>query len=106
MRDGRRALSLHTMVEVVLRLYENGCTALLHPQPPSLAMQIRRLVARAPAHNWNSSEIEDLTGLSGPTLRRRMAEESTTLRKVIAKSEEHTSELQSLMRISYAVFCL
>src|SRR3546814_3921151 len=25
---------------------------------------------------------------------------------VKAKSEEHTSELQSLMRISYAVFCL
>src|SRR3546814_3195480 len=24
----------------------------------------------------------------------------------LAKSEEHTSELQSLMRISYAVFCL
>src|SRR3546814_3541779 len=27
-------------------------------------------------------------------------------RKVGARSEEHTSELQSLMRISYAVFCL
>src|SRR3546814_2025536 len=26
--------------------------------------------------------------------------------KVQARSEEHTSELQSLMRISYAVFCL
>src|SRR3546814_5947272 len=26
--------------------------------------------------------------------------------KVIPRSEEHTSELQSLMRISYAVFCL
>src|SRR3546814_2406240 len=26
--------------------------------------------------------------------------------KLIARSEEHTSELQSLMRISYAVFCL
>src|SRR3546814_2561356 len=25
---------------------------------------------------------------------------------VMARSEEHTSELQSLMRISYAVFCL
>src|SRR3546814_9524750 len=25
---------------------------------------------------------------------------------VIPRSEEHTSELQSLMRISYAVFCL
>src|SRR3546814_9563002 len=26
--------------------------------------------------------------------------------EVVARSEEHTSELQSLMRISYAVFCL
>src|SRR3546814_3163075 len=28
------------------------------------------------------------------------------LRRHRARSEEHTSELQSLMRISYAVFCL
>src|SRR3546814_3024687 len=28
------------------------------------------------------------------------------LRKEFARSEEHTPELQSLMRISYAVFCL
>src|SRR3546814_8660402 len=28
------------------------------------------------------------------------------LRRVAVRSEEHTSELQSLMRISYAVFCL
>src|SRR3546814_3945596 len=28
------------------------------------------------------------------------------IRPVIERSEEHTSELQSLMRISYAVFCL
>src|SRR3546814_5031196 len=27
-------------------------------------------------------------------------------RRVFQRSEEHTSELQSLMRISYAVFCL
>src|SRR3546814_7948397 len=27
-------------------------------------------------------------------------------RRIIARSEEHTSELQSLMRITYAVFCL
>src|SRR3546814_3396952 len=26
--------------------------------------------------------------------------------QAVARSEEHTSELQSLMRISYAVFCL
>src|SRR3546814_10045497 len=29
-----------------------------------------------------------------------------TTRKDLDRSEEHTSELQSLMRISYAVFCL
>src|SRR3546814_1474399 len=27
-------------------------------------------------------------------------------RRITSRSEEHTSELQSLMRISYAVFCL
>src|SRR3546814_10715053 len=31
---------------------------------------------------------------------------SPVLDRVSARSEEHTSELQSLMRISYAVFCL
>src|SRR3546814_9224728 len=30
----------------------------------------------------------------------------TGMRARTARSEEHTSELQSLMRISYAVFCL
>src|SRR3546814_3930729 len=29
-----------------------------------------------------------------------------TFRSIDPRSEEHTSELQSLMRISYAVFCL
>src|SRR3546814_3608148 len=31
---------------------------------------------------------------------------TTLLNALSARSEEHTSELQSLMRISYAVFCL
>src|SRR3546814_5438992 len=31
---------------------------------------------------------------------------TSTARIEILRSEEHTSELQSLMRISYAVFCL
>src|SRR3546814_5704610 len=40
--------------------------------------------------------------------RRRMTDgdESAFGREVRGRSEEHTSELQSLMRISYAVFCL
>src|SRR3546814_15396888 len=31
---------------------------------------------------------------------------ATNMRASFTRSEEHTSELQSLMRISYAVFCL
>src|SRR3546814_10379775 len=38
--------------------------------------------------------------------RRRRAEFHLTDRDCAPRSEEHTSELQSLMRISYAVFCL
>src|SRR3546814_5124913 len=38
--------------------------------------------------------------------RPRPASDAAPAACVIARSEEHTSELQSLMRISYAVFCL
>src|SRR3546814_2159992 len=44
-----------------------------------------------------------------PSLRQRAgAARGSTRRRAISacRSEEHTSELQSLMRISYAVFCL
>src|SRR3546814_8624749 len=34
------------------------------------------------------------------------ARSSICARRFVWRSEEHTSELQSLMRISYAVFCL
>src|SRR3546814_2142289 len=36
----------------------------------------------------------------------RMTADDDTMRPEKRRSEEHTSELQSLMRISYAVFCL
>src|SRR3546814_7333628 len=38
--------------------------------------------------------------------RPRACEEPRALCQMFGRSEEHTSELQSLMRISYAVFCL
>src|SRR3546814_3669304 len=39
---------------------------------------------------------------NGPELLRHLL----TVLRLLTRSEEHTSELQSLMRISYAVFCL
>src|SRR3546814_7914543 len=45
-------------------------------------------------HDWLLRWFNPQPRLLGPTAEDR------------ARSEEHTSELQSLMRISYAVFCL
>src|SRR3546814_7676648 len=45
------------------------------------------------------SNLHDLTASAGTLVTR-------SKRRDRARSEEHTSELQSLMRISYAVFCL
>src|SRR3546814_2576197 len=39
-------------------------------------------------------------------LRKTQADRPRSFRTPFIRSEEHTSELQSLMRISYAVFCL
>src|SRR3546814_9766309 len=44
-------------------------------------------------------------GIRGPCLR-KTASSSASAALPVRRSEEHTSELQSLMRISYAVFCL
>src|SRR3546814_9323724 len=41
-------------------------------------------------------------GLAAPMVAQEMAFSA----ELLSRSEEHTSELQSLMRISYAVFCL
>src|SRR3546814_1950182 len=53
------------------------------------------------------AEIEDALGLPcQDPVTMGMARIADRLQSCFARSEEHTSELQSLMRISYAVFCL
>src|SRR3546814_6542319 len=42
----------------------------------------------------------------GKVIRDGMGQSQITNAAGAARSEEHTSEIQSLMRISYAVFCL
>src|SRR3546814_10064143 len=64
------------------------------------AMQSRMILVEPAADGW-SVTFRGLPLSHLPT--RAQAVESATGH---ARSEEHTSELQSLMRISYAVFCL
>src|SRR3546814_2075169 len=80
-------------------------------------------MARPSASSSSSSfDVRNITG-SALFSRRRRSSSSPSMRGIFisktarsgglsisafnaARSEEHTSELQSLMRISYAVFCL
>src|SRR3546814_2052026 len=50
------------------------------------------------AIGWNALTVA-LSSAAGPTI-------GALILSGASRSEEHTSELQSLMRISYAVFCL
>src|SRR3546814_11587868 len=51
-------------------------------------------------------QVSRSCGYRGSSRRRRHARSEDHSRSPAIRSEEHTSELQSLMRISYAVFCL
>src|SRR3546814_1104018 len=67
------------------------------------AQRARQDAADAGAHPAvGASEHARRRAAAGGEQRRALPEDSSGC----ARSEEHTSELQSLMRISYAVFCL
>src|SRR3546814_5909431 len=51
-------------------------------------------ISRFPEAEYTARQLWNSTGLAAADI------------DVAMRSEEHTSELQSLMRISYAVFCL
>src|SRR3546814_10607639 len=66
------------------------------------------------AHAWQHhfeyilGEVDGLDPARRQLMLAPLVAEGETLigRRELTRSEEHTSELQSLMRISYAVFCL
>src|SRR3546814_7811731 len=56
-----------------------------------------------PARGWSKPHPAAI-GIAGWTF--HVIDQEDIRARVSGRSEEHTSELQSLMRISYAVFCL
>src|SRR3546814_10920127 len=74
------------------------------------------LMIRRPPRSTRTDTLFPYTTLFRSALRRREQEEARAVQlrahqldshfTRFDRSEEHTSELQSLMRISYAVFCL
>src|SRR3546814_8831061 len=82
-----------------------------HPHDQGIALQARGHIRE---QTGREQRFQRLVGFSGTVGRAGMQREvildGRHLDALVAldndRSEEHTSELQSLMRISYAVFCL
>src|SRR3546814_7532926 len=76
--------------------WEKGVVETMHRRQFMGAAALGGLAVGLPAASWAA---EDFAGLAN------MAKDAQPI-GAAERSEEHTSELQSLMRISYAVFCL
>src|SRR3546814_2014337 len=63
--------------------------------PPSPWIVPALVIVAAPFSTWMPDSLPSI-----------VASAALSMTAVSSRSEEHTSELQSLMRISYAVFCL
>src|SRR3546814_2555232 len=68
-----------------------------------MATEVKRMI-------FSSIRVAFSASMCAPALRQKSRRcrhaRGSTASRGRARSEEHTSELQSLMRISYAVFCL
>jgi AraC-like DNA-binding protein len=74
------------LTDMVLKLCALGHVQLLIPEKMTLVSQIQALVQAEPARCWTSADVESALGLSGATLRRRMALEGTCLRDQIRQA--------------------
>ena len=81
-----RARFDHALVGLLLRLHETGFSAVLQPTRPRLADSIGSLLASEPARDWRSADIERHFAVSGATLRRQLAAEQTSLRRILAET--------------------
>src|SRR3546814_8463844 len=81
-------------------------TTLFRSPAPSLSAPERRSVDALDIHLATRNARGDPGADIGLVLREGAQPEGAFVRRRQVRSEEHTSDLQSLMRISYAVFCL
>src|SRR3546814_3929891 len=85
------------VIEEVLRFESPG---------PHAARYVTRDVEVQGVKIPKGSSVDFLIGAANRDHRRFVDGDRFDVKRQARRSEEHTSELQSLMRISYAVFCL
>src|SRR3546814_7183290 len=108
-RGGRSAL-LRTVLQQSLKHVADAPRIAPRADSPSNRVNLRFTdVETAVLDHRAAQRGVDRAGWIKALVRRHLALKAGVddgLRDAVARSEEHTSELQSLMRISYAVFCL
>ena len=82
-------LADHALLGVLLALARCGHEQFLHASDPSLSARIRLLIGAAPEREWNSAHFEAALHVSGATLRRRLAQEETSLRTLLREARLH-----------------
>src|SRR3546814_8679194 len=79
----------------------------------AMAVDVRKVLASAVANAENNHNldvdalvIQEASVGKSISMKRWHARGRGKSTRIVKRSDEHTSELQSLMRLSYAVFCL
>src|SRR3546814_5220085 len=80
--------------------------AMQHVLPAHRRLRTNIKISAVPENNRISPSSKGAAMLRSVASPTRNAMRIATNRNSVTRSEEHTSELQSLMRTSYAVFCL
>src|SRR3546814_2030333 len=105
---GHETLQRLTHLRHLQRLVGDGARAagVLDIFLPARHLQqvVRQAALRRPEIDLEGQGVAPRLAVEDP--RERRIRDHAAVPVVLARSEEHTSELQSLMRISYAVFCL
>src|SRR3546814_4535120 len=83
-----------------------NCSSALRPADSSSRVNCARIAASSASRRCSSSLTRARSACTSAAGDDASAPASAAVSVATGRSEEHTSELQSLMRISYAVFCL
>src|SRR3546814_5235248 len=92
-----RARNYAKGVEIGERMQGGGVGEVVHSNNPDFAPGT---IVESRAFGWQEYAVLGAKGT------RRLDPALAPIQSALSRSEEHTSELQSLMRNSYAVFCL
>src|SRR3546814_7808567 len=107
LRDAAHRAKTTPKVSVpVLDSVNSSRTAAVVSAASSVRNRWRKSMTARSARCARSAPMIDSNEPSAAVIANRVGNRLSSPQKATSRSEEHTSELQSLMRISYAVFCL